>query len=83
MFPRKHWCLCRISVKKAYSSKGLDETIFGGVAKESAIVFPFCSHDHLSGSNYLIALEQGCQTQIHMGPKLRTGRKLRARLDIY
>ena len=28
-------------------------------------------------------LEQGCQTQIHRGPKLNTGTKLRARLNFF
>ena len=50
-----------------------------GVAKqltdeESRAIFTHC---------YGHVLNQGCQTQIHSRPKLKTGTRLRARLDIY
>ena len=52
------------SPARAYrnSSKGLEETLLGGVAYESAIVVvvvPFCSCDHLTRSKVFIAIYKG------------------------
>lgn len=38
---------------------------------------------HAQFSLWTLPLEQGCQTQIHSGPKFKTGTKSRANINIY
>ena len=58
VFSSELWCLCSIPRQKSFgnSCKGLEEMLLAGVANKSGIVGfpPFCSHDRLTGSVFLL-----------------------------